>query len=402
MPRPRGRPSSAVSTATGVRLCSTTSAMSWRPIAAALRRVRSLMSTTLSTASMVAARSARPICSRTASPARSGAWPKWKRRSLRRDAAGGAASGAQPAALDAPDDDAALVEFVDVLHRQAQRPVGLVRRARQRVERLQHARPVIPGGRHRAARDHVAVAGADGDDRRGGEIEPGEIARGRVRHPVERVLGVAAAVHLVDGDDDLADAEEVQQEGVAPRLLRQALDHVDDQDRRLRRGGAGQHVLEELDMAGRVDDDIGARGAGEADARRVDGDALVALDLERVHDEGPFERHAALAARLLERRDLALGQRAGVVQEAADEGRLAVVDMADDGDGKGAAVVHGERALHMYPPASRRSKASSASWSWARPARSAIRVPASSAMMSSTLAAALAMVPVQGAQPSER
>src|SRR6185312_17321800 len=189
---------------------------------------------------------------------------------------------------------------------------------------------------------------------------------------------------------------ELEQEGVAPRLLRHALDHVDDQDRRFGRRRPGQHVLQELGMARRVDDHVVAPLALEAHPRRVDGDALVALHLERIHHERPLKRHAALAARLLQRRHLALRQRAGVVQQPPDQGRLAVIDVADNGNGKGATVILLPSSVthratssietafltpHMYPPARSRSKASSASWSWARPARSAMRVLSSSAMI---------------------
>ena len=85
-------------------------------------------------------------------------------------------------------------------------------------------------------------------------------------------------------------------------------------------------------MAGRVDDDVVAARGAEPDLRGVDGDALVALGLERVHQEGPFERHAAPLADRLDGLELALGQRAGVVEQAADQGRFAVIDVADDDD----------------------------------------------------------------------
>ena len=57
---------------------------------------------------------------------------------------------------------------------------------------------------------------------------------------------------------------------------------------------------------------------------------LVALGLQRVEHEGPLHRHAAAFRHCPDRFHLALGQGAGVVQQAADQGRLAVVDMADD------------------------------------------------------------------------
>ena len=73
------------------------------------------------------------------------------------------------------------------------------------------------------------------------------------------------------------------------------------------------------------------RGA-EADLRGVDGDALVALGLQRIEQERPFERHAAPRADGFEHFQLAFGQAAGFVQQATDQGRFAMIDMADDDD----------------------------------------------------------------------
>ena len=75
-----------------------------------------------------------------------------------------------------------------------------------------------------------------------------------------------------------------------------------------------------------------ARAGAEADLRGVDGDALVALGLQRIKQERPFERHAAPRADRLQHLQLALGQAAGFVQQGADQGGFAVVDMADDDD----------------------------------------------------------------------
>ena len=121
---------------------------------------------------------------------------------------------------------------------------------------------------------------------------------------------------------------------MAARLLAHAFGGVDHQDGGLRLGDAGDRVLQELLVAGRVDDDVAALGGLEEDLRGVDGDALVALGLQRVEQERPFELAAALVRRGLQLRELAFGQRVGVVQQAADQARLAVIDMADDREGK--------------------------------------------------------------------
>ena len=98
-------------------------------------------------------------------------------------------------------------------------------------------------------------------------------------------------------------------------------------------------------MAGRVDQDHVARAGAEADLRGVDGDALVALSLQRVQQERPFERHAAPCADGFEHFQLAIGQAAGLVQQPSDQRRFAVVDMADDDD----ADLRPRRAVRLSP-----------------------------------------------------
>src|SRR5262249_33153515 len=126
-----------------------------------------------------------------------------------------------------------------------------------------------------------------------------------------------------------------------------------------------------------------ARGGAEADLAGVDGDALVALALQRVEQKRPFEPHAAPRAHLAELVELAVRQAAGLGQQAADQRRFAVVDMADDDDahqrpgenggigdgGRDGTDVHGMGTLrqaiamrfYRYPATRKRSNASSAS-----------------------------------------
>ena len=138
------------------------------------------------------------------------------------------------------------------------------------------------------------------------------------------------AVHLVDDDRDLPDPEQMQQIAVPPCLVAHAFQRVDDEHRAVGLGSAGDHVAQKFGVAGRVDQHDVARTGTEADLRGVDGDALIALGLQCIEQERPFERHAAPRADSLQHFQLALGQAAGLVQQAADEGGFAVVDMADD------------------------------------------------------------------------
>lgn len=149
---------------------------------------------------------------------------------------------------------------------------------------------------------------------------------------LEAVGGEVDAIHLVDDDRDLLHAKQMQEIAVPPGLVAHAFERVDDQHRAVGLRGTGDHVAQEFGVAGRVDQHDVARIGAESDLRGVDGDALVALGLQRIEQERPFERHAAPRADGFEHLELAFGQAAGLVQETADQRRLAMVDMADDDD----------------------------------------------------------------------
>ena len=259
----------------------------------------------------------------------------------------------------------------------------------------QQRRPLVPG--HRAAAAQVlAVARGQRHERDVERVDPDRAqVRGDVApHFLIALLGIADEVHLVDRDDDAADAEQAQQVGVAARLVLHAFVRVDHQHHRVGAGGAAHHVLQELLVARGVDQQVVARRGLEADLRGVDGDALVALGLHGVDHERPLERHAALLRHRLYRLHFSVGQRAGLVQQAADQRRLAVVHVTDDHQLQ---LIH-----HMYPSARRRSNASSASWSILRPERSETFVVSSSAMISSMVEALLATGEVMSWSPRDR
>ena len=202
-----------------------------------------------------------------------------------------------PSALDAPGHDAAIVELVDRLHRQTQRqggqPAGPARTGRALRRR---------SGRHTSRSPAVFVTTPSP-----WRAEIGITAAGLTPRPprwradlgidlAEPAVVIAHPVHLVDDDHDLTHAEQMQEIAVPPRLLAHALGRVDDQQRGIGLGRAGDHVAQELGMAGRVDQDEIARRRAEADLAGVDGDALVALGLQRIQQERPA-RTACRAAR---------------------------------------------------------------------------------------------------------
>ena len=102
---------------------------------------------------------------------------------------------------------------------------------------------------------------------------------------VEDLLRIADEVDLVDGEHDVADAEQRGDEGVPPRLGQHALARVDQDHREIGVGGAGRHVAGVLLVARRVgDDELALLGREEA-VGDVDGDALLALGLEPVDEQ---------------------------------------------------------------------------------------------------------------------
>ena len=241
---------------------------------------------------------------------------------------------AHPAAFDAAHDETSVVEFEHILHGEAQGEFRRRPRRLEAVEEFDHRRTLIPGRLRRARRDVVAMPRRDrhhGLRRQAKLLEE----RGDLDRYGLKARGVEIdEVDLVDDDRDLAQAEELQDQRMAARLLAHTLGSIDDQQGRLRLRDTGNRVLQELLMPRRVDDDVGALRGLEEDLGCVDGDALVTLGLEGIQEERPFEGATALVARGLQFGELAFGEAAGVVQQPADQRGLAVIDMADDGEGK--------------------------------------------------------------------
>src|SRR3984957_5329097 len=241
-------------------------------------------------------------------------------------------AGRKVAGFDAAGDNAAGVEFVDRLYRQPQRQRFQRTRGFERIEHFDHGRSLVPARPWRARGHAVAVARRNRNHRPRRDAEADQM-RGNLVADLAKSRGAEIdPVHLVDDDGNLFDAEQMQEITVAPRLVAHAFQRVDDQNRAVRLRGAGDHVAQEFGVSRRIDQHDVARSGAEADLRGVDGDALVALGLQRTQQERPFERHAAPRADGFQHFELALRQAAGLVQQAPDQGRLAVIDMADDDD----------------------------------------------------------------------
>ena len=133
----------------------------------------------------------------------------------------------------------------------------------------------------------------------------------------------------------------------ASRLCRRvcsthAVAGVDEHDREVGAGHTGDHVSRVLDVPRAVGDHEVAMRRREVAVRDVDRDALLALGAQTVGEQREVD--VVVAAALAHRRDvleLVLEDRLRVVQEAADQCRLAVVDAADRGEVQRMGRAHG-------------------------------------------------------------
>ena len=213
-----------------------------------------------------------------------------------------------------------MVEFIDVLHREAQRPLNLRNSGSEAVEGFNDGGAAVPGHLRRPAENIVAVPGSHRNDLGRRHANTGQVAADFRRNLGEALFGKVHGVHFVDRHGQLLQPQQMQQIAMAPRLLAHAFHGVDDQHRGIGIGGAGDHVLKKFLVARRIDDDIGTQTTVELDMGGIDGDALIPFGLQGVHDKGPLERHAAPLADLPQTFHLAVGQCPGFMQQAPDQG----------------------------------------------------------------------------------
>ncbi|MCY1523055.1 hypothetical protein D9M68_579380 [compost metagenome] len=197
-----------------------------------------------------------------------------------------------------------------------------------------HQRLAVVPGRTLAAVDHVVAL----ERRHGHEID-------RRRRQLDalgelQVVGLdlledglieVHQVHLVDRDDDVPDAQQGRDEAVPAGLGLHAITGVDQDDGQVAGGRAGGHVAGVLLMAGGVGDDELALGGAEVAVRHVDGDALLALGLQAVDQQRQVDVVTGGADFLRIAGDgfqMVFVDHLGVVQQAPDQGALAVVDVA--------------------------------------------------------------------------
>ena len=122
----------------------------------------------------------------------------------------------------------------------------------------------------------------------------------------EALLRIADKVHLVDGEDEVADAHERADAGMAARLRQDALRRVDEDDGEISERGAAGHVARVLLMARRVGTDEAAVVRREVAVGDIDRDALLALREEPVQQQRVVDGAAAAADLGVEQQGLLL------------------------------------------------------------------------------------------------
>ena len=141
----------------------------------------------------------------------------------------------------------------------------------------------------------------------------------------------------------MAHAEEGGHVEVAAGLFDNAMAGVDKKHHHLGGGHAGDCVAGVLHVAGGIGEDEGALIRGEVAVGHVDGNALLALGTQAVNKQGKVHAvEAAVGGGALHGLDLVREHGLGVIEQAADEGGLAVINGAGGAQAQGIALL--ERA----------------------------------------------------------
>src|SRR3954467_11868319 len=99
------------------------------------------------------------------------------------------------------------------------------------------------------------------------------MCRNLVADLLEAISAEIDAIHLVDDDGDLLDAQQMQQIAVTAGLVAHTFPRAYNENRAVGLRGAGDHIAQEFSVTGRIDQHDVARAGAETDLRGVDGDA---------------------------------------------------------------------------------------------------------------------------------
>lgn len=254
--------------------------------------------------------------------------------------------GLEDASFDAADGDGTDTgDRVDVLDREAEGFIEGFFRLDDLIEGFKDGGAVVPG--HVGGFFAEVIAGPAG----GGDEEVVEFNVEFALDHLEDVLDIGfdfvkaslfprswSVIHLVDANDELGDAEGGGEDGVfdglaaaADASFELALASRDDEDSGVGLGGAGDHVFNEVAMAGSVDDGVVIFLGHELIEGDVDGKAAFAFFFQAIEGPGEFEgAFAYLFGLLFELFEFPFIKGPGDIEDVAHHGGFAMVDVAND------------------------------------------------------------------------
>ena len=234
------------------------------------------------------------------------------------------------AALDLALEAAELVVWTaDALHGQVE-PILFNRLDVDLLEIRQEHRTVVPGKIFRALRDVIALGRGDRDAHDMLEAEFLLELSDLLPDFAEALFVILHKVHLVDGKDEIADAHECADAGMAARLREHALRRIDKDDGEVGKRSTAGHVARVLLMPRRVRADKAAVVRREIAVSHIDRDALLALGDEAVQEQRVVDSPAAAADFRVEHESFFLVgiEQFRIVEQMPDERRFAIVDTA--------------------------------------------------------------------------
>ena len=210
----------------------------------------------------------------------------------------------------------------------------------------------------------------------------------------------------------MTNAQQADDEAVAAGLSLHPAPGVDQDDGQIAGGRAGGHIAGVLLVARAVGNDEFALVGAEIAISHVDGNALLPLRLQAIHQQGQvylLVGGVVLLGVSLYRRQLILENQFGIMQQPANQGRFAVVDITAGDEAQQVLVfvlaqvfqnIAGDQiglvGHQKYPSIFFFSIEPALSWSITRPWRSEVRVSSISWMMSGNVAAWDSTAPVSG------
>jgi len=234
-------------------------------------------------------------------------------------------------------------DLVHILKGQAEGLVGGSLGGSHKVQGLEEDGALVP--RHGGGALNHVVSDPSGD-RHEGDLDGLvsdllQVGRHLLLDIVVSGLGVLARVHLVQGNDHLGHTKGEGKESVllglalsGPTTLETTGGRVDDQDGNIGLGSAGNHVLDEISVAGGIDHSEIVLGGLELPESDINGDTTLTLGLEVIKDPGVLERGLAeLGSLLLELLDGTLVDTTALVDQVTSGGGLTGIDVTNDDEG---------------------------------------------------------------------